>query len=88
MNFRRKDGITINFRYKTDEVVPLIRLQPFTWKDLFSYIGGLLGMSTDCELQNILLEKIFSGLFAGISVLSLVEVFYFFTIRIVGNIFS
>ncbi|KAG5668127.1 hypothetical protein PVAND_016079 [Polypedilum vanderplanki] len=42
------------------------RYQLFTFSDIVSYVGGLL------------------GLFAGISVLSIIEIFYYFTLRL-GN---
>lgn len=58
---------TISVRMDMDEIVLYRRYQQFTFSDVVSYVGGLL------------------GLFAGISMLSLVEIFYFFTIRLGMN---
>jgi amiloride-sensitive sodium channel len=55
---------TINVRMNMDDIVLFRRYQQFTFSDVVSYVGGLL------------------GLFAGISMLSIVEFFYFFTIRL------
>ncbi|KAL7013317.1 hypothetical protein ACKWTF_015328 [Chironomus riparius] len=55
---------TINVRMRTEETILYRRYQQFTFSDVVSYVGGLL------------------GLFAGISMLSIVEIFYFFTIRL------
>ncbi|KAG5679881.1 hypothetical protein PVAND_009418 [Polypedilum vanderplanki] len=43
------------------------RYQQFTFSDIVSYVGGLL------------------GLFAGISLLSIIEIFYFITIRLIND---
>ncbi|KAL7013166.1 hypothetical protein ACKWTF_015228 [Chironomus riparius] len=59
---------TINVRMNTDDIVLFRRYQQFTFSDVVSYVGGLL------------------GLFAGISMLSIVEFFYFFTIRLGVNL--
>ncbi|KAL7013163.1 hypothetical protein ACKWTF_015225 [Chironomus riparius] len=58
---------TINVRMNMDDIVLFRRYQQFTFSDIVSYVGGLL------------------GLFAGISMLSIVEFFYFFTIRLGVN---
>ncbi|KAL7013162.1 hypothetical protein ACKWTF_015224 [Chironomus riparius] len=58
---------TINVRMNMDDIVLFRRYQQFTFSDVVSYVGGLL------------------GLFAGISMLSIVEFFYFFTIRLGVN---
>ena len=59
---------TINVRMNMDDIVLFRRYQQFTFSDVVSYVGGLL------------------GLFAGISMLSIVEFFYFFTIRLGVNL--
>jgi len=51
-----------------DDIVLFRRYQQFTFSDVVSYVGGLLGV------------------FAGISMLSIVEFFYFFTIRLGVNL--
>jgi len=58
----------INVRMNMDDVILFRRYQQFTFSDVVSYVGGLL------------------GLFAGISMLSIVEFFYFFTIRVGVNL--
>jgi len=60
----------INVRMNMDDIILYRRYQQFTYSDVISYVGGLL------------------GLFAGISMLSIVELFYFFTIRLVVNLWK
>jgi amiloride-sensitive sodium channel len=60
--------VTLNFKFKDIDIVPLRRYLPFTFTDFLAQSGGML------------------GLFAGISVLSLVELMYFMTIRWMVNL--
>ncbi|KAL7011566.1 hypothetical protein ACKWTF_014325 [Chironomus riparius] len=60
----QSDEISINLRVNTEDAILFRRYQQFTFSDVVSYVGGLL------------------GLFAGISMLSIVEIFYFFVIRV------
>jgi acid-sensing ion channel, other len=57
----------IIFRFRESEYFPLIRYQEFTFSNMASAVGGIL------------------GLFAGISVLSIFETFYFLTFRLVSH---
>lgn len=59
----------LTFRFKDGSFNPLRRSRRFLITDLFSCIGGVL------------------GLFAGISVLSFIELFYFLILRTFSNIF-
>ncbi|CAG9812250.1 unnamed protein product [Chironomus riparius] len=59
---------TIIVTMNMDDIILFRRYQQFTFSDVVSYVGGLL------------------GLFAGISMLSIVEFFYFFTIRLLVNL--
>jgi acid-sensing ion channel, other len=61
---------TIAVRMNTDDIVLYRRYQQFTFSDIVSYVGGLL------------------GLFAGISMLSIVELFYFFSLRLCGSLYQ
>jgi acid-sensing ion channel, other len=61
---------TIAVRLNTDDIVLYRRYQQFTFSDIVSYVGGLL------------------GLFAGISMLSIVELFYFFSLRLCGSLYQ
>ena len=58
------DEVEINVRLNSEDAILFRRYQLFTFTDIVSYVGGLL------------------GLLAGISVLSIVEIFYFFIIRV------
>lgn len=49
--------------FKSEMLVPLVRIENYTWADILSYIGG------------------FCGLFVGTSLVSIVELLYYFTIR-------
>jgi amiloride-sensitive sodium channel len=60
---------TIRIRMNMDDLISYRRYQQFTFSDVVSYVGGLL------------------GLFAGISMLSIVEIFYFFIIRPVVDLY-
>jgi amiloride-sensitive sodium channel len=62
------DEISINVRVNTEDAILFRRYQQFTFSDVVSYVGGLL------------------GLFAGISMLSIVEIFYFFIIRVAVDV--
>jgi amiloride-sensitive sodium channel len=64
----QSDEISINLRVNTEDAILFRRYQQFTFSDVVSYVGGLL------------------GLFAGISMLSIVEIFYFFLIRPVVDV--
>jgi amiloride-sensitive sodium channel len=64
----QSDEISINLRVNTEDAILFRRYQQFTFSDVVSYVGGLL------------------GLFAGISMLSIVEIFYFFIIRPVFDV--
>jgi acid-sensing ion channel, other len=66
--FRLTNETTLHFKYKHDEILPMLSYEKFALKDFLSFAGGLL------------------GLFAGISVLSLIELFYFFTIRLIVDV--
>lgn len=66
---KNSDELTINIRINPEDAILFRRYQQFSFSDVVSYVGGLL------------------GLFAGISVLSIVEIIYFFTIRVFVNIF-
>jgi acid-sensing ion channel, other len=61
---------TISVRMNTDDIILYRRYQQYTFSDIVSYIGGLL------------------GLFAGISMLSIVELFYFFSLRLCGSAYK
>lgn len=67
-NTESKTASKVIVRMKTDETVLYRRYQQFTFSDVVSYVGGLL------------------GLFAGISMLSIVELFYFFSMRLGVNL--
>jgi acid-sensing ion channel, other len=60
----------ITVRMNTDGIVLYRRYQQYSFSDVVSYVGGLL------------------GLFAGISCLSIFELFYFFTLRLIGNLWK
>jgi amiloride-sensitive sodium channel len=62
--FDGSNETTIRIKFNMDDLILYRRYQQFTFSDVVSYVGGLL------------------GLFAGISMLSIVEIFYFFTIRL------
>jgi len=64
----QSDEISINVRVNTEDAILFRRYQQFTFSDVVSYVGGLL------------------GLFAGISMLSIVEMFYFFVIRVAVDV--
>ncbi|KAL7011568.1 hypothetical protein ACKWTF_014327 [Chironomus riparius] len=64
----QSDEISINLRVNTEDAILFRRYQQFTFSDVVSYVGGLL------------------GLFAGISMLSIVEIFYFFVIRVAVDV--
>lgn len=53
----------VNVRLNTDGIISYRRYQQFSFSDIVSYVGGLL------------------GLFAGISMLSICEIFYFVIFR-------
>jgi hypothetical protein len=81
-----KNETTLTFKFKDEEFYPMTRSQQFTLKDFLSYAGGLLGMRT---VQPLIVSsfkcKSFEGLFMGVSVLSIVELVYFFTMRLGTN---
>lgn len=66
---KNSDELIVNIRINPQDAILFRRYQQFTFSDIVSYVGGLL------------------GLFAGISVLSIFEIIYFFTIRVFVNIF-
>ncbi|CAG9808827.1 unnamed protein product [Chironomus riparius] len=63
------DEIEINLRLNSEDAILFRRYQLFTFSDVVSYVGGLL------------------GLLAGISMLSIVEFFYYFFIRVLIDIY-
>ena len=63
------DKVEINVRLNSEDAVLFRRYQQFTFSDVVSYVGGLL------------------GLLAGISMLSILEFFYFFIIRALVDIY-
>jgi len=66
---KNSDELTVNIEFNPDDAILFRRYQQYTFSDVVSYVGGLL------------------GLFAGISVLSIIEIIYFFTFRVALNIF-
>lgn len=60
--------VTLNFKFKDVDVVPLRRYQPLTFTEFLAQSGGMM------------------GLFAGISALSVIEIFYFFSLRWMVNL--
>jgi acid-sensing ion channel, other len=66
-DFAKETNVTINFKLKDDDVIPMFRYQPLTFVEFLAQSGGLM------------------GLFAGISALSVIETFYFFTLRLICN---
>lgn len=67
-NEESENETVIIVRMKTEDAYLYRRYQQYTFSDVLSYVGGLL------------------GLFAGISMLSVVEFFYFFTFRMTVNL--
>jgi hypothetical protein len=76
----------MTFLFNDEEFYPMIRYQEFTLKDFMSYAGGLLGGLSSWNLKNFQTLSLLSGLFAGISVMSIIELFYFFTMRLATDI--
>ena len=62
-----KVEVSLNFKFKDVDVVPLRRYQQITFTDFLAQSGGMM------------------GLFAGISALSIIELFYFLTLRWMVN---
>jgi len=62
------ESITMSFRFKDNDFIPLIRKQQFGLVEFLSLCGGLM------------------GLFAGVSALSIIELLYFMTLRVVSNV--
>jgi acid-sensing ion channel, other len=60
--------VSIDFKFKEIDVVPLRRYQPLTFSNFLAQSGGMM------------------GIFAGISVLSIIELFYFMTLRWMVNL--
>lgn len=68
--------------FSEDEFYQFFYKKHYTNVDVMAFIGGLLGMSVWDLLRLFLVNNdAFSGLFAGLSALSVIELFYFFTIR-------
>jgi hypothetical protein len=82
-----KNETTLTFKFKDEEFYPMIRSQQFTLKDFLSYAGGLLGIrAVHWLIVSRLSFESFQGLFMGVSVLSIVELVYFFTMRLATNL--
>ncbi|KAL7019583.1 hypothetical protein ACKWTF_011170 [Chironomus riparius] len=64
----KSNEVEINVRLNSEDAILFRRYQLYTFSDVVSYVGGLL------------------GLLAGISMLSIVEFFYFFVIRLLVDI--
>lgn len=68
--FSGENETVINIRMNPDDIILYRRHKQFTFSDIVSYVGGLL------------------GLFAGISMLSIIEMFYFVTLRCGVNLWK